>query len=83
MNEIVVSNKFSLLNSTFSSIELDLETKKPFYVGNFTTKTQRYSLKPKCKLKVSENDWIKIYFKNNKSKKNQLFIKGWIVIKIW
>ena len=56
MNEIVFSNKFSLLNSTFSSIELDLETKKPFYVGNFTTKTQRYCLKPKCKLKVSEND---------------------------
>ncbi len=53
VNEEILKNKFSLLNTSLAPIEFDLKVNDPFYFADFKSQTKRQMLKPKEKLKVS------------------------------
>lgn len=52
VDEEVLRNKFSLLNTSLAPIEFDLKVNDPFYFANFESHTRRQVLRPKEKLKV-------------------------------
>ena len=62
--EKMFNAEFSLLNSSFAPIDFDLSSNRPFYFNEFSNKTERFSLKPKTKLKVIFNVSIFICIKN-------------------